>query len=257
MKHFTIVGNWKMYQTPEQAVRLVERLQKKIKPQTHVTAVVCPPFVDLVPVQKLIERDTLRVGAQDISSHDEGAYTGEIAGPMLAGLAEFVIVGHSERRRYNQETDKLIAAKVAAALRNGLTPILCVGEQLNERHNGHAERVVVDQLRACLAEVGDDEIGEVVIAYEPVWAIGTGESATPKDVVPIVRIIRQTVEELFGEAASSSVELLYGGSVNPDNAKAFLKMDGMHGLLVGGASLNYEQFARIVNDAGQLVNGRV
>ncbi len=256
MKHVTIVGNWKMYQTPEQAVRLVERLQQKVKPQTHVTTVVCPPFIDLVPVHEVIERDVLRLGAQNVNASDEGAYTGEVSGPMLAGLAEFVIVGHSERRRYNKETDKEIAAKVAAALRNNLTPILCVGERLTERHNGHAQRVVVDQLNGCLSEVGDDEIGQVIIAYEPIWAIGTGESATPKDVVPIVKVIRQTLEELYGEGGSSRVELLYGGSVSPENARAFLSMDHVSGLLVGGASLNYDQFAKIVNEAAALTDAR-
>ncbi|HUC86967.1 MAG TPA: triose-phosphate isomerase [Candidatus Saccharimonadales bacterium] len=256
MKHFTIVGNWKMHQTPEQAVRLAERLQEKIKPQTHVTSVVCPPFVDLIPVSKVLESDHLRLGAQNLNSNDEGAFTGEVSGTMLAGLAEYVIVGHSERRRYCHETDKEIGLKVAAAIRNSLQPILCVGEQLTDRQNGHAQRVVVDQLHGCLSQVTDDDIQNLIIAYEPVWAIGTGESATPTEVEPIVRVIRQTLEELFGESASARVEILYGGSVNPDNAKAFLTVEHISGFLVGGASLNYEQFAAIVATAGQLTHER-
>ncbi len=256
MKHFTIVGNWKMHETPDQAVRLVEHLQSKLKPQTHVTSVVCPPFVALPSVHNVLERDLLRVGAQNLNARDEGAYTGEIAGPMLKGLAEYVILGHSERRRYNYETDKEIALKVEAAIRNGIKPILCVGEQLEDRHAGHAQRVVVDQLHGCLSQMSSDDLDQLLIAYEPIWAIGTGEAATPKDVEPILQAIRQTLEELFGEAASAAVEILYGGSVNPDNTKAFLKLEYVHGLLVGGASLNYEQFAAIVEMAGKLSHGK-
>lgn len=257
MKHFTIVGNWKMHQTPEQAVRLVERLQKKLKPQTHVTTVVCPPFVDLVPVKKIAEGDTLRVGAQNLNAEDEGAFTGEVSGTMLQGLAEYVIVGHSERRHIFHETDHDVAGKVEAAIRNDLKPILCVGETLIERQAGHAQRVVADQLRGSLAEVSDGDVQNILIAYEPVWAIGTGKSAKPADVEPMTTTIRQTLESLFGEGASSAVEILYGGSVTPDNTSAFLEMEAINGLLVGGASLNYEQFAAIVETAAQLSHARV
>jgi len=256
MKHYTIVGNWKMHQTPQQAVRLVERLQQRLKPQTHVTNVVCPPFVDLATVQGVIEPDLLKLGAQNLHEQDEGAFTGEVSGPMLKDSAEYVIVGHSERRKFEHERDKRIALKVAAAIRNGITPILCVGEDLAERHSGHAERVVVGQLGGCLSQVSDGEIGKVIIAYEPVWAIGTGESATPKQVEPVVDIIQKTLNELYGKGSSKKVEILYGGSTNPDNAKAFLKLKGINGLLVGGASLNYEQFATMCATAGELARGR-
>lgn len=255
-KHFTIAGNWKMHETPDEAVRLVERLQKKLKPQTHVTTVVCPPFVDLVSAQKVAEKDTLRVGAQNLNAEDEGAFTGEVSGAMLQGLAEYVIVGHSERRHIFHETDKDVAGKVKAAIRNNLKPILCVGETLIEREAGHAQRVVTDQLRGSLAEVSDGDIHNILVAYEPVWAIGTGRAATPKDAAPMATAIRQTLESLFGEGASSAVEILYGGSVTPDNAAAFLEMEDMSGLLVGGASLNYEQFAAIVDAAVQLSHAR-
>ena len=252
MKHFIIVGNWKMHQTPEQAEVLVERLQKEAKPHTHVTAVVCPPFVSLPAVAAKAERDVLRVGAQNVHENDEGAFTGEVSPPMLKGLAEYVIVGHSERRHFAHETDKQIAKKVAAAVRHDLIPILCVGERLSDRKEGHASRVVVDQLHGSLSQISDDEAGSILVAYEPVWAIGTGESASPEDVRKMVRIIRQTLEEMFGEGTTSRLEVLYGGSTNPDNAKSYLEVEGVGGLLVGGASLNYQHFNSIIQTAADL-----
>jgi triosephosphate isomerase len=249
MKHYLIAGNWKMHQAPTEAKTLVGRLQENLKPHTHVTTVVCPPAIDLLAVKDVVESDTLKVGAQNLNEQDEGAFTGEISGPMLKGLADYVIVGHSERRAYAQESDKQIAAKLAAAVRNGLKPILCVGEKLNDRQDGHHQRVVVDQLHADLHQLTDDDVRELSIAYEPVWAIGTGEQAKPDQVEEMVKVIRQTIEELFGEAASAHVEILYGGSVNADNAKAYLELENVGGLLVGGASLNYEEFAKIVATA--------
>ena len=249
-----------MHQTPDQAVRLVGRLQEKMKPHTHVTTVVCPPFVDLAAVHKVADRDLVRVGAQNLNENDEGAFTGEVSGSMLAGLAEYVIVGHSERRRYEQETDKRIALKVAAAIRNNLTPVVCIGEQLHDREDGHAQRVVVDQLHGCLSQISDEDVHKIIVTYEPVWAIssgdGRGQSATPDAVKPMITLIRQTIEEIFGEGASSRVEILYGGSANPDDAQSYLEIDHVNGLLVGGASLNYEQFAAMIDIAARLADGR-
>jgi triosephosphate isomerase len=256
VKHFTIAGNWKMHETPEEAMRLLERLQTKIKPQTHVTTVVCPPFVDLLAVHGKLQSDLVKLGAQNLNEQDEGAFTGEVSGPMLRELVDYVIVGHSERRIHFHETDKQIALKVAAAIRNNLQPILCVGEKLTDRHNGNSGRVVVDQLSGSLSQVSDDDIAKLIIAYEPVWAIGTGEFATPEQVRPIIQAIRETVEGLFGEGASSQIEILYGGSSNPDNARAYLQLEHINGLLVGGASLNYEQFAAIVTIAAELSGTR-
>ncbi|HEX7260125.1 MAG TPA: triose-phosphate isomerase [Candidatus Saccharimonadia bacterium] len=256
MKHFTIVGNWKMHQAPDQAVRLVERLQEKATPQTHITNVLCPPFISIPAVQKVVQNDLFKLGAQNLNEHDEGAYTGEVSGAMLKGMVEYVIVGHSERRRYEHETDKRIAKKVAAALRNDVTPILCVGEKLSDKQEGHARRVVVDQLQGGLSQITSEEIGMLIVAYEPVWAIGTGEFAEPGQVEPMVKVIRQTIEEMFGESASGSLEILYGGSVSPDNVKAYLKVEHVNGLLVGGASLNYEQFTAIMATAAELSYGR-
>jgi triosephosphate isomerase len=260
MKHFTIVGNWKMHETPEQAVRLVERLQKQLKPHTHVTSVVCPPFVDLAGVAAVLESDKLKLGAQNVHEQDEGTFTGEVSAPMLAELVEYVIVGHSERRRQEAETDKRIALKVAAAMRSNLRPVLCVGENLTDRETGNSKRVVVDQLHGCLSHITEDEVDNLLITYEPVWAISSGDGhgrpAKPEEVEPMVSVIRETVEELFGEGASSRVEVLYGGSANPDDAAAYLKLEHINGLLVGGASLNYEQFASMIETAARLADGR-
>jgi triosephosphate isomerase (TIM) len=259
MKHLTIVGNWKMHQSPEQAVRLVDHLQKKVKPHTHVTNVLCPPAVDLVSVNKKLQLDTFKLGAQNLHEQDEGAFTGEISGPMLKGLAEYVIIGHSERRRYQHESDKQIALKVAAAVRNKLKPILCVGETLGDKQAGYSKRVVADQLHGCLSQISAEDLRNLKVTYEPVWAISTNANAkadTPDDVEPMVQTIRTTLAELFGEAASSQVEILYGGSVNPGNARAFLKLKDVNGLLIGGASLNYEQFADIIETAAAIADGR-
>jgi triosephosphate isomerase len=255
MRHYTIVGNWKLHQGPGPAARLAENIQKKLKPHTHVTAVVCPPFVSLPAVHEVLEQDLLRLGAQDVSDQDEGAYTGQVSGPMLTEVgAEYVIIGHSERRRYAHETDKQIAAKLAAAVRSGLKPVLCVGEKLGDRHDGHSRRVVVDQLHGALSGLTAEDLSNLLIAYEPVWAIGTGKFAKPEEVTPIVESIRKTLEEMFGEAASSQVEILYGGSSNVDNARAFLELELVDGLLPGGDSLNYEHFAGMVAIAQELAD---
>lgn len=256
MKHYTIVGNWKMHQTPDQAVRLVKKLQAQAKPHTHVTSVICPPFLSLPYVEKEVQKDLFKLGAQNMHEQDEGAFTGEISGLMLTGMADYVIVGHSERRQHEHETDKRIAKKVAAALRHDITPILCVGEKLSDRQENHARRVVVDQLHGGLSQITSEEVGKLIVAYEPVWAIGSGESATPDQVEPIVNVIRQTIEEMFGEQASGSLEILYGGSVNPDNIKSFLALKHINGALVGGASLNYEQFIAMIETAADLSNAR-
>ncbi|HSX41288.1 MAG TPA: triose-phosphate isomerase [Candidatus Saccharimonadales bacterium] len=256
MKHFTIVGNWKMHQAPEQAERLVGKLQEKVKPQTHVTTVLCPPFVSLPAVAKKAEKDVFRVGAQNLHPQDEGAFTGEVSGPMLKDLCEYVIIGHSERRRDEGETDKLISQKVAAAIRNGLKPVLCIGEKLDDRQEGHSKRVINDQLHGCLSQITDDDLADVIICYEPVWAISTGDGhgtfAKPGDVKEMLSQIRHIVEELFGEGASSQVKLLYGGSVNKDDCEAYLELEHCDGLLVGGASLKPEEFPAIIESAAKL-----
>lgn len=258
--HYTIVGNWKMNLDIPQSDKLVERLQSKIKPHTHVTTVVCPSYIALPGVKQKVETDILKVGAQDISDADSGLYTGEVSGSMLKDLVDYCIIGHSEKRKHSGESDERIARKMAAAVRSGITPILCVGEKLNDREDGHSKRVVVDQLHVTLSELTADDIRGAKIVYEPVWAIsdghGRGTNAKPDDVSQIVTVMRQTIEELFGEAASSKVEILYGGSANPDNCRAFLELENVQGLLVGDASLNYEQFSSIVETAQLVADGK-
>lgn len=249
MKQFTIVANWKMHFGPTEAVSYTKKLKAKIVDHKSVTVVLAAPSIDLVAIDKPAIRGHLLLGAQDLNAKDEGANTGEISGPMVRQVAEYVIVGHSERRRDQKETDKQIAAKLAAAVRNDLKPILCVGEKLADRTNGHSTAVVVDQVTAALHGVTADDIKDLQIAYEPVWAIGTGEFCPPEHLSPVVDAIRHTVEHLYGEEASSRLSILYGGSVDPDNASAYLAVEGVTGLLVGGASLNAESFGSIVRAA--------
>lgn len=239
-----IVGNWKMNLTIGQSLLLSERLKNNLKNPTS-DIVVCPNYVSLAAVSIDIKGSIIRVGAQNINANDEGAYTGEVSGPMLKGIAKYVIVGHSERRIHYGETNKTVALKVAAAVRNKLTPILCVGENLHQRNEGLAGRTVTDQLEENLSELTHKEISKIVIAYEPVWAIGTGENAKPFEVDKMIKTIRRFLINKYKAKIVVSIKLLYGGSVNSDNANAYLSIDNCNGLLVGGASLNYRQFTKI------------
>lgn len=239
-----IVGNWKMNLTIGQSLLLTERLKNNLKNPTS-DIVVCPNYVSLAAVSIDLKDSSIRVGAQNINANDEGAYTGEVSGPMLKGVAKYVIVGHSERRIHYGETNKTVAQKVAAAVRNKLTPILCVGENLHQRNEGLAGRTVTDQLEENLSELTHKEISKIVIAYEPVWAIGTGENAEPFEVEKMIKTIRRFLINKYKAKIVVSIKLLYGGSVNSDNANAYLSIDNCNGLLVGGASLNYRQFTKI------------
>jgi triosephosphate isomerase (TIM) len=243
-----IVGNWKMNLNPGEASMLVHRLEQKLAADPDVEVVICPPFIDIYPIWKELDQKKLKLGSQNIHYLDQGAFTGEISPAMLRGMAAYSIIGHSERRAMGED-DKLIARKAAAALRNDITPILCVGESLHDREHGLSTKVVIDQLTADLNQLTAADVSQLVIAYEPVWAIGTGKFAKPDEIRPVLDTIHQTVEELYGEEGARGARVLYGGSVAPDNAKAYLKMSGVDGLLVGGASLNYEEFASIVKVA--------
>jgi triosephosphate isomerase len=243
-----IVGNWKMNLNPGEASVLVRRLEEKIKPSDTTEVVVCPPFIDLYPIARDLDRSKLKLGAQNIHYLDEGPFTGEISPAMLKGLADYCLIGHSERRAMGED-DKLIAKKMAAAIRNDITPILCVGESLSERQHDLSTKVVVDQLTADLAQITAEDVAGIVVAYEPVWAIGSGTPATPDQIKPAVTAIRTTIEELYGEAASAGIRVIYGASVAPDFVKAILGISGVSGLLPGGASLNYEEFAKIIKAA--------
>jgi triosephosphate isomerase len=245
-----MVGNWKMNMNHLEAIALVQKLAFTLTPKDFeaVEVAVLPPFTALRSVQTLIDGDKLRIayGAQDLSQHDSGAYTGDVSGPMLAKLGcHYVLAGHSERRQYHGETDDVVNAKALAALRSGLTPILCLGEPLEVRQARQHLGQCVGQLDAGLKGFPDDAVAAMVIAYEPVWAIGTGEVATPEDAQEMSAAIRSRVSEFHGAATAASVRILYGGSVKPGNIAPIMAQPDVDGALVGGASLDAGQFAQI------------
>ncbi|OBJ17531.1 triose-phosphate isomerase [Mycobacterium colombiense] len=245
-----IAGNWKMNLNHFEAIALVQKIAFALPDKYYdkVDVTVLPPFTDLRSVQTLVDGDKLRLtyGGQDLSEHDSGAYTGDISGAFLAKLGcTFVVVGHSERRTYHHEDDAVVAAKAAAALKHDLTPIVCIGEHLEVReagnHVGHCE----DQLRGSLAGLSAEQIGKVVIAYEPVWAIGTGRVASAGDAQEVCAAIRKELASLASSEVADSVRVLYGGSVNAKNIGELIARDDIDGGLVGGASLDGEQFATL------------
>jgi len=245
-----IAGNWKMHKTVGEALALVRELIPHVGQEEAVEVVLCPPFTALHAVSQALAGTKVALGAQNLFWEKEGAFTGEISPLMLRDVgAKYVIVGHSERRVYQRESDEEVAKKLKAAFRSGLIPILCVGERLAEREAGQAEAVVAAQLKADLALLGADEVEKLVIAYEPVWAIGTGRSAEPDDAAQMAAFIRREVGRAFGEKAAETLRIQYGGSVSPANSRAFLMQEGIDGALVGGASLKAESFAAIVASA--------
>jgi len=246
-----MAGNWKMNLNHLEAIAFVQKLAYSLSDDDYeaVEVAVLPPYTDIRSVQTMVDGDRLRVvyGAQDVSEHDSGAYTGDVGGPMLAKLGcTYVVIGHSERRDYHGETDGLVNAKVLAAFRNGLVPILCVGERLEVRREGAHVAHTTAQLRAALADVPADKARSIVIAYEPVWAIGTGEVATPEDAQEVCGELRTTLAELYPGELADGVRILYGGSVKPDNVAGIMAQPDVDGALVGGASLSVEDFVAIV-----------
>jgi triosephosphate isomerase (TIM) len=246
-----IAGNWKMNMNHLEAIALTQKIAFSLKEEhfAAVEVVVLPPFVDLRSVQTLVDGDRLLVGygAQDLSPYDGGAYTGDISGTMLAKLGcSYVIVGHSERREHHGEDDALVNAKVKAAYRHELTPILCVGEPLEVRDSGGHLLHSTMQLDAALTELAADQVAEIVIAYEPVWAIGTGVVATPADAQAVCAALRSRLGELYSAELAAGVRILYGGSVKADNAAEIVAQPDIDGALVGGASLDAAEFATIV-----------
>ncbi len=245
-----MAGNWKMHLNHLEAIALVQKLAFSLTPKDldEVECVVLPPFVDLRSVQTLVDGDRLaiRYGAQDLSPHDSGAHTGDVSGSMLAKLGcSYVVVGHSERRQSHGETDEVVNAKVHAALRHGLTPILCVGEGEGVRElNGQIDHTV-DQVCAALAGVSAEQAASVVVAYEPVWAIGTGKVATPGDAQEVCGEVRLTLQEMYSRELADAARVLYGGSVKAANVAALMEQPDVDGALVGGASLDADEFARV------------
>jgi triosephosphate isomerase (TIM) len=250
-----IAGNWKMNYTHLEAIGLTQKLAFSLTPQQLAAAEVAllPPFISLRSVQTLVDGDSLalRYGAQDLSPHDSGAYTGDVSGPMLAKLGcTYVIVGHSERREYHHEDDDVVNSKVLAAYRNTITPILCVGESLAIRESNDHITHTTDQLAAGLAGVTAEQAETLVVAYEPIWAIGTGKVATPEDAQEVCAALRAKLAAEYDSAIAAKVRILYGGSVKADNAASIVEQDDVDGALVGGASLDPVQFSAICVAAG-------
>ena len=246
-----MAGNWKMHYTHLEAIAVVQKLGYQLDSRDYDRGevVVCPPFTALRSVQTVIEADRLPMGlgAQDVHWEDKGAYTGEVSPPMLAKLnVSYVIVGHSERREYFGETDETVNRKVKAVLAHAMTPIMCVGETLEERESGNTAAKVSAQVKAGLDGLTGDQVAGLVIAYEPIWAIGTGRNATPEDANETIGTIRSMVAGLAGEAAAAAIRIQYGGSVKPGNIAALMAMPEIDGALVGGASLDPDDFAHIV-----------
>ena len=244
-----ISGNWKMNTTVNEARKLVNELCPNLDKINNIDKAICPPFISLAAVGELIKGSSIKLGAQNLYFEEKGAYTGEISPLMLTDLCEFVIIGHSERRHYFNETGEIVNKKARAALSVGLKPILCIGEILEEYEAGKTEEVVADQLRSSLA--GIDHLDGMTIAYEPVWAIGTGKAAIGKQANDTIAFIRYNIAKLYDNETAQNIRILYGGSVTSANAAEFMKQTDIDGALVGGASLIANEFWSIVKQASE------
>ena len=243
-----MAGNWKMYKTPAETTQFFEKFRPLVEKSEHCEIVICPPFTNLAAAADAAKGSPIHIGSQNIAWAKEGAFTGEVSGAMIrAAGATHAIVGHSERRQYFGETDETVLKRTEAALEASLTPIVCVGERLEEREAGNTEAVLIRQFQNGIAPLTGQQFSKIVIAYEPVWAIGTGKTATPEIAADAHRAIRAQVREKFGKDAADAVRILYGGSVKPDNVKTLMAQPEIDGSLVGGASLDPVSFASIVN----------
>ena len=249
-----VAGNWKMNTTVQEAAALASAVREALDDISDVDVVLCPPFISLAEVARVVEGSPIRVGAQNMHHEDKGAFTGEVSSMMLQGLCGYVVLGHSERRRDFAETDDLVNRKARKALEAGLRPIICVGEVLEERQQGREEAVVSASLTACLNGISSPN--DLAVAYEPVWAIGTGLSATSEQAQAMASLIRRLLTDQFGEQGAASVPVLYGGSVTPDNIGGLASQRDIDGALVGGASLNAGQFAEIVRITARVRSNR-
>jgi len=239
-----IAGNWKMNTTVSEAIELVNEMRQGLDEIDNVDRVICPPFISLAPVKELLRGSSIKLGAQNIYFEEKGAYTGEISPLMLADLCEFVIIGHSERRQYFNETGEIVDKKVKAALKVGLKPILCIGERLEENEAGRTEEVLTEQLSSSSARIY--YFSGLILAYEPIWAIGTGKAATGKQANETIGFIRQHISKQYSKGIAQDVRILYGGSVTAENIAEFINQPEVDGALVGGASLKAAQFLSIV-----------
>ena len=245
-----VAGNWKMHNSVLDSINLVKELLPGLEKVQGVNSIICPPFTALAPVAEVIKRSSVHLGAQNLYWEEQGAYTGEISPGMVAEIAEYVILGHSERRAYFHDTDDVVNKKIRAALEVGLNPILCVGETLEENESGGTGEVVKRQLTRGLQDVTKQQLEKVIVAYEPVWAIGTGKAATPEGANQVIKeYIRDELVIIGSGDLADSIPILYGGSVKPDNAREYFEQSDIDGALVGGASLKADAFIRITEAA--------
>ena len=251
MRNKIIAGNWKMFKDLNESTELINGLKSKLATLPNgVQAIVCPPFVSLALANKLLEGSPIALGAQNMYPEDEGAFTGEISPKMLKSAGcQYVILGHSERRQYFSESNEFINKKAKKAIASGLIPIICVGETLEEREKNITDKIVSTQVTGCLKDIPAAEVEKLIIAYEPVWAIGTGKVATPQQAQDVHKLIRGLVAQLYSSATAEKVVIQYGGSVKPENAKELLHQPDIDGALVGGACLKADSFAAIVQAA--------
>ncbi|MCX7877963.1 MAG: triose-phosphate isomerase [Ignavibacteria bacterium] len=247
-----IVANWKMNKGIVQSQQFAEELREYTEKHkiTHCEIVICPPYTSLEAVHRKLDGSSIAVGAQNVFYETSGAFTGEVSAGMLKSCGcEYVITGHSERRSYFHETDAIINKKVMAVLDEGLKPILCIGETLQEHEDKITEAVIEEQINHCLAHIDSDSVRNIVIAYEPVWAIGTGKNATPHQVEHAHNFIRRKIKKIYNEDVANNIRIIYGGSITPDNASDLFSSNTINGGLVGGASLELESFIQIINSA--------
>jgi len=247
MRRKVIAGNWKMNMLPNEAIKFIEELAPLVK-DTQNEVILCVPYTDLFYTLLNVQGTNIKIGAQNMHFEKSGAYTGEVSAEMLKSInVEYVIIGHSERRQYFNETDETVNKKIKAAFENGLKPIVCVGETLEQRENGTTIEVITNQTKLALEGLTDEQVAQTIIAYEPIWAIGTGKTATSEDAESSIKAIRNKIEEIYGQNVSQRVIIQYGGSVKSSNAKELFEMPDIDGGLVGGASLKPDEFSKIVN----------
>ena len=247
MRRKVIAGNWKMNMLPNEAIEYITALDPLVKDSKN-DVIICVPYTDLFYSLLAVQGTNIHIGAQNVFYKETGAYTGEVSPKMLKCInVEYVIIGHSERRQYFNETDETVNLKLKASLNEGLKPIVCVGETLEQREEGKTEKVITDQIEKALKDLTPEEVRNTIVAYEPIWAIGTGRTATAEDANESIKQIRNKIKEIYGENISEEVIILYGGSVKPENAKELFSMSDIDGGLVGGASLKADTFGKIVN----------
>jgi triosephosphate isomerase len=248
MRKKVIAANWKMNKTPEEAVLYIEQLKKIITDNENIV-VILAPFIDLIPLINLAQGSKIKIGAQNMHFEDSGAFTGEISGKMLKAIgAEYVVIGHSERKQYFNETDETVNKKLKAAFKYGLKPIVCVGETIEQREQGLTQDLITKQIKAALDGLSGEQILNTIIAYEPIWAIGTGRSATAAEANATIHDIRETVASMYGRATADEIIIQYGGSVNSRNFKELFEMPDIDGGLIGSASLDAIEFSKLINE---------